>query len=221
MSRSYYIDLGEISLAQFQERLETEELMPGRRILQEQIEERFAILAGMGMGNLQDIQGALKTKKRLSQFAQESGLSPDYLTILRREVNSYQPNPVKLAAFPDVDQDCVAQLTGIGIKNSRHLFDQSQTADQRTALIQQTGAAPDDLVELIAFSDLVRISGVGPVFARILYDAGVKSTASLADEEAASLYQKLVLHYQAIGYTRVDFSEKDMLTCIEMAGKLS
>jgi hypothetical protein len=45
MSDTYYIDLSQISLAQFQERLESQDLLPGRKILQEQIMARFETLS--------------------------------------------------------------------------------------------------------------------------------------------------------------------------------
>jgi hypothetical protein len=217
MSDTYYIDLSQISLAQFQERLETQELLPGRRILQEHIATRFRALAGMGISNLQELHEALKTKKRLSQFAQESGLSLEYLTILRREVNSYRPSPVTLSAFPGVDEDCVARLTAVTIKNSRHLFNQTCTAGQQTDLSQQTGIGVETLHELIALSDLVRISGVGPVFARMLYDVGVKSSAALAEAQAAPLFSQLCDLNKAKTYTKAAFTERDMATCIELA----
>jgi hypothetical protein len=41
MTDTYYINLSQLSLAQFQERLETQDLLPGRRILQEQIAVRY------------------------------------------------------------------------------------------------------------------------------------------------------------------------------------
>ena len=220
MGDAYYLDLSEISLAQFQHRLETEELLPGRRILQEQTAARFGMLADMGISNLQDLHQALKTKKRLSQFAQESGLSPEYLTILRREVNSYRPGAVSLKAFPGVDEDCVARLTVAAINNSHQLFNQTRTTGQQTALSQQTGIGLETLHELIALSDLVRISGVGPVFARMLYDVGVRSSAALAEAQAAPLFSQLCDLNKAKSYTKAAFSERDMATCIELAQKL-
>ena len=194
--------------------------MPGRRILKEQTGARFGLLADMGISNLQELHEALKTKKRLSQFAQESGLSPEYLTILRREVNSYRPGAVSLKAFPGVDEDCVARLTAVSIKNSHQLFNQTRTADQQTALSQQTGTGIETLHELIALSDLVRISGVGPVFARMLYDVGVVSSASLAEAQAAPLFSQLCDLNKAKAYTKVAFTERDMATCIELAHML-
>lgn len=220
MTETYYIDLSQISLAQFQERLQTQDLLPGRIILQEQIGPRFEILAGMGISNLQELHEALKTKKRVSQFAQESGLSLEYLTILRREVNSYRPNPVNLRAFPDVDEDSVARLAAVAIKNSRHLFDQTQTAEQRAALVQQTGITLEALHELIALSDLVRISGIGPVSAHMFYDAGVISSAALAEAEAASLCIQLNDLNQENAYYKGSISEKDVVYCIKLAQKL-
>jgi len=220
MTDTYYIDLSQLSLAQFRERLETEYLMQGRRILQEQIEARFGALTRMGISNLQELYEALKTKKRLSQFAQESGLSLDYLTILRREVNSYRPGPVNLRAFPGVDEDCVARLTAVAIKNSHHLFSQTCTTGQQEALSQQTGVDLDILHDLIGLSDLVRISGVGPVFARMLHDVGVKNSSALAEAQAAPLFNRLCNLNIAKTYTRAAFSEKDVAYCVELAQKL-
>ena len=220
MSDIYYLDLSQISLAQFQHRLETEDVLPGRRILQEQTAARFRTLADMGISNLQELREALKTKKRLSQFAQESELSPEYLTILRREVNSYRPGAVSLKAFPGVDEEGVARLSAAAIKNSHQLFNQTRTTGQQTALSQQTGTGLETLHELIALSDLVRISGVGPVFARMLYDVGVKSTASLAEAQAAPLFSQLCDLNKAKMVTKVAFSERDMATCIKLAQML-
>ncbi len=220
MSDTYYLDLSQISLAQFQHRLETQDLLPGRKILQEQIAVRFRVLAALSISNLRELREALKTKKKLTQFAQESGLSLDYLTILRREVNSYRPGPVSLQAFPGVDEDCAVRLTAAAIKNSRHLFNQTRTADQQEALAQQTGIALESLHELIALSDLVRVSGIGPVFARMLYDAGVNSTAALAQAQAAPLYSQLYDLNKARTYTKAAFTEKDVVYCIELAHKL-
>ena len=220
MTATYYIDLSQISLALFQERLQTQDLLPGRKILQEQIAARFETLAGMGISNLQELYEALKTKKRLSQFAQESGLSLDYLTILRREVNSYRPNPVNLNKFPGVDEAGVTRLAAVAIKNSRHLFDQTRTAGQREALSQQTAITLETLYELIALSDLVRISGIGPVAARIFYDTGVESSAALAEAQATPLCIQLNELNQEKAYYKGTISEKDVVYCIKLAQKL-
>lgn len=221
MSDTYYPDLSQISLAKFQQQLETQVLLPGRQILREETAARFETLAGMGIGNLQELHEALKTKKRLTQFAQDSGLSAEYLTILRREVNAYLPGPVNLKSFPGLDEDDAAKLAEVGIKNSYHLFNQIRTADQQKTLSEQTGIDRESLRELLTLSDLVRISGVGPVFARMLYDAGIKSSAALSEAQAAPLFSQLMDLNKAKSYTSARFTEKDVAYCIELAQTLS
>jgi predicted flap endonuclease-1-like 5' DNA nuclease len=221
MTDTYYLDLSLVPLAQFKQRLGKQDLLPSRQILQEELNGRFETLVGMGIGDMQALYEALKTKKRMSQFAQESGLPLDYLTILRREVNSYRPKPVNLKAFPGVGEDCAAELAEAGIKNSYHLFSQMRTAEQQKMLADQTGIAPETLRELLALSDLVRINGVGPVFARMLYDLDVKGAANLAAAQAAPLFSALMALNQEKSYTKASFTEKDVAYCIEVAQMLS
>ncbi|MDY7079608.1 MAG: DUF4332 domain-containing protein, partial [Chloroflexota bacterium] len=110
MSELYHVDLEQFSLEEFKHILETGRLLPSEKILGEKISERFATLEAMGITNLQDLVGRIKSKKKLEQFAQESGLPQDYLTILRRRVGVYTPKPVPLAKFPGVDPEHVEWL---------------------------------------------------------------------------------------------------------------
>ncbi len=51
MADPYCIDLEQFSLERFRHILETKYILPGRRILQEKMPERFAVLASMGIEN--------------------------------------------------------------------------------------------------------------------------------------------------------------------------
>ena len=59
----YHIDLEQFSLERFRHVLETGELLPGRKVLQENISERFEVLGSMGIRNLKELieVGKLKT----------------------------------------------------------------------------------------------------------------------------------------------------------------
>ena len=130
MASYYHMDLTQFSLERFRHVLETGERLPSEQILVEEIPDRFAILSSMGIDNLQDLTQALSTKKKLVQFAQESGLSQDYLTVLRRRAGTYAPRPVALQRMPGIDPDAVERLAGVGIKDSRRLFDRAQTRQE-------------------------------------------------------------------------------------------
>ena len=89
MAEQYHVDLERFSLEKFRRILETGEVLPSRKILKEKIPERFAILRAMGVRNLKELIDALSTKKKIEQFAQESGLPQDYLEILKRQTGIY------------------------------------------------------------------------------------------------------------------------------------
>ncbi len=59
----------------------------------------------------------------------------------------------------------------VGLRNSRQLFVAAQNKGWRERFAQGTDIPLDVLDELIGLSDLSRIYGVGPIFARMIYDA--------------------------------------------------
>jgi hypothetical protein len=61
---------------------------------------------------------------------------------------------------------------------------------------------------------------VGPVFARLLYDAGIESVEAIARADSSQLFDKLAEAYLAAGNDRVDFKERDIAFCIQMARRL-
>jgi len=220
MADQYHIDLEEFSLERFRHTLETRELLPGRRILKENIAERFATLASMGIQNLKDLIEALQTKKRLERFAQESGLPQDYLVILRREVNSYVPKPFNLKDIPGVDPEHVERLAAVGIKHTRHLFERARSRSDRAELCTLAGVPGQDLLELVKLSDLARVSGVGPVFARLLYEAGADTVEAFSQSPPEALFERLNAVNDEKGYTKIMASLKDVIYCIEIACEL-
>ena len=217
MADDYYIDLENIDLEGFKASIEDKDLLPGRVVLRENLDQRFGILADRGINTLGDLWRALKTKRRVAQFADQSGLSKEYLTILRREVNSYIPNPVGLSKLPGVDDEHIARLAALGVKTSKHLFERAKTARQRAELCEQAELPEEALLELVKLSDLVRILGVGPVFARILYQAGVDRLETFVTLSPEVLLERVQAVIESEQSTRVKLTHKDILYCLESA----
>ena len=220
MVSDYYIDLEQISLERFKRTLGSKELLPGRMILKEHIEKRFGILESMGISNLQELWDALKTKKQVAQFADKSGLSEDYLVILRREVSSYIPKPINLKALPNIDAEYIERLANADIKHTKHLFDRARTKRERAELSEQLNIPGKVLLELVKLSDLVRILGVGPSFARLLYEAGVDSVATFVHQSPEELIKKIHTANEEKQYTKVNLTTKDIIYCLETASLL-
>jgi hypothetical protein len=87
------------------------------------MDERFAVIKSQNVENLQQLQQALKTKEKVSAFAKTTSIDVEYVTILRRLVNSYHPEARKLDQFPCVSSGTVRKLESIGIKTTLELYD--------------------------------------------------------------------------------------------------
>jgi hypothetical protein len=192
MACDYHIDLESITLDELRTILETGRLLPSEAILKEDLAGRFAVLESMGIRNLQELSEALKTKKRLQQFAQESGLPAEYLTVLRRRAGSYAPKPIPIRKLIGPDPDHVERLAQEGVKDTQQLFDRAKSVPDRAALADQAHIPEGAMLELVKLSDLARPPYVGPAFARLLLESGVDTIAKLAAQTPEGLYRVLV-----------------------------
>ena len=217
MADPYCIDLEQFSLERFRHILETKYILPGRRILQEKMPERFAVLASMGIENLNELRKALKTKSGREKIAQASGLPEEYLAILQREVNSYISKPFNLGDIPKVDPEYLEKLASVGIKHTKHLFKRARFKRDRAELSELADVPKDALLELVKLSDLARIVGVGPVFARLLYEAGADTLEAFLARSPDELIEELHAINDEKGYTRIMPTAKDIEYCFETA----
>jgi hypothetical protein len=195
-------------------------MLPSRKILKDELDKRFEIIQNENIHNLKKLRDCLKNKEKINDFSKKTNLSIDYLTILKREISSYISNPVKLSDFPDVDIESINKLDKIGIYNSKQLFEKTQTNYDIEDIIEESGISEEDLVELINMSDLVRIWGVGAIFARIVLEAGIKSVKEFAGSDPKKSYKKYIEINNKKGYTKATFVEKDIEFCVEMAKEL-
>ncbi len=216
----YSIPLEEFSLGEYQKILESTPILPGRKILKEDISQRFGIFRSKKIRNLKELLGEIKTKNRMKQFSKETGLSEEYLVILRRDIKSYLSKTVYLKDFPGVNSEYIENLVDIGIKNSKNLFQRSKTLKERDRLSEEADVSPEDLLELVKLCDLVRVSGVGTLFARMILETGVDTTEKVAKASPESLFPKLEALNKDKGYTKAKFRVEDIRYCINFAKRL-
>ena len=216
MEFRYHINPADYTLGYLQENLLSRELIPSREPLKDGLEEIFIVLKEMEIKTIEDLLNVLKTKVKLEEFSKLSGITNEYLTLLRREVNSYLPNPVPISKFPGVSVETNSKLSQVGIKNSRHLYEQAGSQIGRRDLSDSTGISQESLKELVGLSDLARAYGVGPVFARILYDTGIHSIKQLKSYTA----EEIIKLYEDKFQQKADFSLRDMNFSLEIARSL-
>ena len=217
MSDDYGIPLETIGLDRFRQMLTSKQLLPSRVMLLEQIAERFEALGAQGLSNLKDLVQATSTGKRLAALAEATGIPADYLKILRREAGSYVSRPVNLRELPDVDPAIIEKLEAAGIKHSKHLFERAKTPAGRGQLASELGIPEATIFELTQLADLLRIVGVGPVFARILYQANIDTVAAFAQQSADSATQAVNRLIAETHPGQGEITEEDIRYCLETA----
>ncbi len=197
--KPYRIDPDLISLEEFRELTAGRKLLPGRVMLQEEMEERFAILKASGMDHLGKLFRLLASKSKIEGFSKQTGLSREYLILLKREAGSYLADPFPLSSFPGIPFEYTEILKSRGIKHTKDLFEGLQTKQQQDQMAAETGIPAYRLKELFSLCDLSRITGVGGVFSRIIYEAGIRSAEEFACTEGSaqlSRYQAVIDKYQ-------------------------
>ena len=221
MAEQYHVDLEQFSLEKFRRILETGEVLPSRKILKEKIPERFAILKAMGVRNLKELIDALSTKKKIERFAQESGLPQVYLEILKRQTGIYTPKPIALKDIPGFAPQHIERLAAIGIKQTQQLFERARSKKERAELSKAANVPNDVLLELVKMTDLARAGWVGPIFARLFYEAGADTLEKLVKCSPEALYEKLIAVNKAQKLTQGHFTAKDVALCIEISKELA
>lgn len=199
----YQLDLSAFSVQEYKQLLKRQNLLPGRRMLWENIDANFKAIEAQGAGNISVLKKQLSTPQKLAGFAAASGIPEAYLTLLKREIGSLEQKPVPLASFPGIDSHTVDALNARGIKSSKDYLE---------------AAAEED--ELACLCRLVRINGVGAVAAKAFYEAGYRSVEDVACAEAGAMLKEVTKVNDAHGYYKAKLGEKDMQFCIDFASLL-
>ena len=218
--KRYTINPALISLDHFKWLTGKKKLLPGRLALQEQMDVRFDLLKKSGVENLGDLLGILGSKLKIETYSVSSGLSTEYLVLLKREARSYLAKPFPLSNFPGIPFEYVELLKSRGILNTKNLFEQVHNPDQQEELATSTGIPAYRLEELFSLCDLSRISGIGGIFARVVYEAGIRSAEEFAQTEASSHISKYKAIIEKHGYAAGDIGENDISYCLAYAKEI-
>lgn len=201
----YSLDLSRISLGEYKKLLAKQNLLPGRRLLLEGIDHNFQALAAQQIETLAQLKQRYSSPQKLAALSAATGISEAYLTILKREIGSFEQKPIPLSTFPGMDAQLISALSDEGIVNSKDCFERGAAATE----------------ELRCLCDLVRINGVGAVAARAYYEAGYRSISDVAAANAAEMLSRVSAVNAANQYYRAKLGEKDMQFCIDFAKLLA
>lgn len=176
----YYLDANKVKLEDLTSRITESYLVPSRRKLLEDIEVIFDKLKKNGIFTLADLRKAIKNPKKIAPFAEKTNIEIEYLTLLRREVESYFPKAYILCAFDWLEKNQINKLKRKGYKNTMLLYKAFEVPSQREDIIASTGLEKGFAAEIFALVDLTRIQWVSPIVSKMLFDVGYKSARSIS-----------------------------------------
>jgi hypothetical protein len=213
----YSLDLCKISINAYKEVLRNQYLLPSRKILHQDMDYSFDAIYSCKIKNLGEMKKALSTTQKLSEFSEKSGLSKDYLTILRREIGSIEPKTTLIKDFPEVDEETLSLLVVKGLKSSKDYFEFYYSLKDKNEIKQKISMSSDKAQELFSLCDLVRINGVGAVAAKSFFDAGYHSVVDVANTTAEVMLERVSVVNDIKQYYKAKLGTKDMQFCIDFA----
>lgn len=213
MPSAYSIDTQKFSLQQLKDLIREKELLPGRVALKDDIDNQFSRLEAVNILSLGDLQNACKTKTKMQALAQKTGLALDYLILLRREANSYIPTPVKLSLLCAEEKKMLQVLARQGIEDSKQFFDRAATRSARKQLTAECSLSSKQTQALATLCDLIRMPGVGPVFAQMLAAAGICSVQQFLETDDSEILNQWKIFKTKQSQIKVNLSLKDIRYC--------
>lgn len=214
---SYSIEMKRIPVQTYREMLKNQNLLPGRRILLEDIEMNFQKIMNTGIVNLYELKNILSTPQKITAFSSAAAIPENYLTILKREMGSLEQKPVLISDFPGIKKETVSKLSGGHVKTSKDFFNLCCLSREIGEVSEKTGVSEDEIKELRCLCDLVRMNGIGAIAARTMYESGYTSIAEIARANAAELLNQISNVNAARQYYKARLGEKDMQFVIDYA----
>ena len=216
----YYIDLKSIRIDDYKSILKSMDLIPSWKILEEDIDKNLDVIKEQNIQDLDDLLLALKNKNKLQDFAKQSGLSENYLAVLKRVVNGYRPKPNRIKDFTCIAETIKLKLEEAGLKNTFSLYNEILTAEKRDELSNQTGISKDEVHKLTKLTDLSRIKWVNHTFAYVLLEAGYDTVEKVANADYHELYETIKKLNKERNFYNAHIGVYDMKRCVEAAKTL-
>jgi hypothetical protein len=213
----YYIDLKRIELASYREKLKNGDLLPSRRLLKDNIDEKFKDFDLLGIKNLGELKSTLGNKKKFAELMQNPVFDKNYLRVLLREINSILPSPNKLRDFPCIKSETVTKLENAGINNTFKLFDHIKNKSGREKLQKATGIEMTEIMLLSSLTDLSRIKWGSAVFVSMIYDIGIYSVQKLKSTDYNFLYEQVRNLNNERHYFKGNIGKHDIKLFVEAA----
>ncbi|MDD1775141.1 MAG: DUF4332 domain-containing protein, partial [Methanobacterium sp.] len=156
------------------------------------IDDKFKVLKSIDIKNVDELNRKLKNKKNIKELSNDTSIKTDYLTILRRYVNSFHPPPRKIGDFPSLSHLTVDKLEKMGITTTPQLYDKLVTKELRNNLKTELGVADEEILILTKLADVSRLKYVSPIYATLIVYSDYDTVQKIRNADYNDLHNQLV-----------------------------
>ena len=206
----FYPNLEAVHIEEYQALLIAKNLLPSRQALLENIEAHFFAIRKAGVSNVDSLIKALSTPQRLSTLAKQTLVPESYLVLLKREAGGLIPKAAPISSLIGINADTLAYLHEAGITSSKQYHEAYKAGEI-------ISVPPDTAKDLFAQCDLLRISGIGPLAAKMFIEAGYDSVGKVSQADDKAMLDAISRINANGQYYTGTLGLKDMQFCIENA----
>jgi hypothetical protein len=192
MIMGYYIDLSKISLDDLKNKIKSSDLLPSQLILKQGIDEKFKVLEEFDIKNMDELKGKLKNKRNIKELSKGTSIKTEYLTILRRYVNSFHPPPRKIRDFPALSHETVDKLIKAGINTTPQLYERTFKKELRDDLKTELEISDEEILFLTKLADVSRLKYVSPIYATLIVYSDYDTAQKIRNADYNNFYKQLV-----------------------------
>ncbi len=113
-------------------------------------------------------------------MVKKTGLSINYLKLLKREVGNVLPVPIKFSEIPNIFEKIIKKLTDLNITDTEILFPYIVNNQSRKEFLKKSGLNDDEVMWLTKIVDVSRIKWVGPKLAKLIVETKFDTVEKLA-----------------------------------------
>ena len=217
----YSIDLSKMDIQKYKTLLKSQNLIPSRQILHENIDDNFKIFKNCGFKNLSDLRQAISTGAKIEKLSKETKIPSEYLNILRRELGTFDKTGVPFKDFPIIDKTTISKLEKKGIKNTKDFYEYYYNGNNEKKISDELGISVEMVKCLFSLSCLVRINGIAALAAVTFYEAGYKTIKDITGSTKEKMLDKITKVNDEKTYYKGKLGLKDMQFVIDFANMLT
>lgn len=167
-----------------------------------EIERAIARLIDAGAARLKLVLQAIRTPARLTRFAEQTGISPAILRILKHDIELWLPQAVALERFEWFKDrlGCLSACSRVGWTDQLEVISGGQTPEQRARIARETALGMATTDEIVKLCDYYRTGkNLEHIRAKIYYDMGMDMLEKWAGQTSEAIIARFTEYIEENG----------------------